>query len=62
MTEKYSKDNRKVKSYAGLPSYTVLLAVFNLIALHVTDHKHLVITKFEQCIMVLMKLPLNLRK
>ena len=60
MTEEHLKDDKKVKFYTGLPPYTVLLAVFNLIAPHVTDHKRLMITKFEQCIMVLMKLRLNL--
>lgn len=60
MTEEHLKDDKKVRFYTGLPSYTVLLAVFNLIAPHVSDHQHHTITKFQQFVMVLMKLRLNL--
>ena len=60
MTEEHLKDDKKVKFYTGLPSYTVLLAIFNLISPHVTNHH--TITKFQQFMIVLMKLCLNLRE
>ena len=60
MTEEHLKDDKKVKFCTGLPSYTVLLAIFNLISPHVTNHQRHTITKFQQFMMVLMKLHLDL--
>ena len=60
MTEEHLKDDKKVKFYTGLPTCTVLLAVFNLIAPRITDYDHHTITKFQQFMMVLIKLRLNL--
>lgn len=61
MTKEHLRDDdKKVKFYTGLPSYTVLLAVFNLIAPRITDHQRHTITKFQQFMMVLVKLRLNL--
>ena len=62
LTEEHLKDDKKVKFYTGLPSYTVLLAIFNLIAPCVADHQRHVITKFQQYVMVLMRLRLNLNE
>ena len=62
MTEEHLKDDKKVKFYSGLPSYTVLLAIFNLISQHITNHQCHTITKFQQFMMVLMKLRLDLRE
>jgi len=62
MTEGHLKDDKKGKFYTGLPSYTVLLVIFNLISPHVTNHQHHTITKFQQIMMVLIKLRLDLRE
>lgn len=60
-TEEGMKDSdEKVKFYTGLSSFTVLMAVFNLLAPQIPDHQRHAITKYQQFIMVLMKLRLNL--
>lgn len=51
--------NDLVKFYTGLPSRTVLMAVFNHVSAHVKKHCRS-IPLFEQFLMVLMKLRLNL--
>ena len=60
MTEEHLKDDKKVKFCTGLPSYTVVLAIVNIISPHVTNHQRHTITKFQQFMMVLMKLHLDL--
>lgn len=53
-------DDESVKFYTGLPSYAVLMVVFDFVACHVTDHHRWKMSKFDQFMLVLMKLRLNL--
>ena len=52
--------DEKVKYYTGLPGYSTLVQVFNLIEPYLTDSVKSSLTKFEKLLMVLMKLRLNL--
>ena len=56
------KDNdRKVKFYTGLPSFQILMAIFNFVSVHVKySSKKNVLTQFEEFIATLMKLRLGL--
>lgn len=54
-----SNDDSKVKYYTGLPSFAVLLAVFNLVNSGVEVTSRFVLSLFQQMILVLMKLRLN---
>ena len=54
-----SNDDSKVKYYTGLPSFAVLLAVFNLVKSGVEVTSRCVLSPFQQMILVLMKLRLN---
>ena len=50
----------KVHFYTGLPSFSVLQAVLDLISPHVTDHAKFSLSLFQKLILVLMRLRLNL--
>ena len=51
----------KVKFYTGLPSYSVLKAVFNFVSLHMPPpYRDSTLPKFQQFLMFLLKLRLNL--
>ena len=53
-------DDDKVKFYTGLPSYEVLIKSFSFIAPHATrQFSHACLSKFQEFIMVVMKLRLN---
>ena len=54
-----SNDDSKVKYYTGLPSFAVLLAVFNLVQSGVEVTSRCVLSPFHQMIVVLMKLRLS---
>ena len=58
--ESLKHDDAKVKFYTGLPFFKTLMAVFTYISAHVVSRQQSSITKFQQFIMVLMKLRLNL--
>lgn len=58
--ESLKHDDAKVKFYTGLPFFKTLMAVFTYISAHVVSGPRSSITKFQQFIMVLMKLRLNL--
>ena len=53
--------DERVKFYTGLPSYAILMAIFNFVAAHVPEScSPNSLTNFQQFLMVLMKLRLNL--
>ena len=63
MEENFKDDNKKVKYYTGLPSYSVLKALFDYMSEDLQLPSTITSAKksvFEQLIMVLMKLRLNL--
>ena len=51
-----SKDDKLVNSYTGLPSFEILDALFRFVATHNSHTTSTKLTKFQQFIMVLMKL------
>lgn len=55
--ESLENDNSKVKFYTGLPSFTILMAVFTYISAHVMNRPR---STVQQFLMVLVKLWLNL--
>ena len=58
--ERLSSNDSMVKFYTGLPSFTVLMAIFNFIAPYMPQYSRTVLSTFQQFIMTLMKLRLNL--
>ena len=58
--ESLKDDNIKVKFYTGLPSFNILMTVFSYISAHVINGPRPSLTKFQQFLMVLVKLRLNL--
>ena len=56
----FQENNAKVKFYTGLPSFTTLMAVFACVSAHVISAPQASLTTFQQFVMVLMKLRLNL--
>ena len=54
----FCDDDDKVKFYTGLPSFEVLKTTFDFVAPHV-KRRSLLLSKFQEFIMVLMKLHLN---
>ncbi|KAE8738902.1 hypothetical protein FOCC_FOCC015603 [Frankliniella occidentalis] len=53
-------DQKKVHFYTGLPSFTLLMAVFNLCKDHVPSSHRNVLTPFQEFMVVMMRLRLNL--
>jgi len=58
--ESFENNEEKVKFYTGLPNFLTLMAVFSLIEDHITESGHSLLTKFQQMMLCLMKLRLNL--
>ena len=58
LTTELENDNHKVHFYTGLPSYEILIKAFDHISAHVT-RKSLHLSKFQEFVMVLLKLRLN---
>ena len=58
--EELEKDDKKVVFYTGLPSYAVLLLVFNMVSSQVAGGVRNALSPFQELIMFLMKLRLNL--
>ena len=56
----FSTSDERVRFYTGLPSYIILITLYNFIGAHVTVSSRNSLTKFQQFIMVLMRLRLNL--
>ena len=57
--ESFESDKKRLKFYTGLDSIHALKAIFNLIAPAIEDHHLSSPSKFNQFLMVLMKLRLN---
>ena len=57
-TQEYFDSSEKVRFYTGLPSYDVLLIVFEHLAPHVPRRAQ-ILDSFEEFVMVLIKLRLN---
>lgn len=55
----FESDNSKVKFYTGLPSFAILMAVYNFVAPHLPESAQCLLPKFQQFVMTLMKLRLN---
>ena len=53
-------DKTKVRYYGGLPSFTVLIKIYNFIEPYISNHGGNSLPKFQQFMMILMKLRLNL--
>ena len=53
----FSGDDDKVKFHTGLPSFEILQKVFSFVESHV-DRRRTVVSKFQECCMVLVKLRL----
>ena len=61
LSEESLRDNDvKVKYYTGLPNFTILMALFNFLAPCVKNGNRSVLSRFQQMMVVLMKLRLNL--
>ena len=59
-TQESMSPEAKVQFYTGLPSFSTLMAVFNFVAPFVPHTAHSVLPQFQQFMMTLMKLCLNL--
>lgn len=55
----FQNDDERVRFYTGLPSFDILMTVFNFISPYVA-RRSACLTKFQEFIMVLMKLRLNM--
>uniref|UniRef100_A0A1A8LX43 THAP-type domain-containing protein n=3 Tax=Nothobranchius pienaari TaxID=704102 RepID=A0A1A8LX43_9TELE len=60
-TQETFQDNEKTKFYTGLPNFLVLMQIFQLCEQFITVSSISALSKFEQFIMVLMHLRLNLQ-
>jgi len=58
--ESFQKNEDKTKFYTGLPNFLVLMQVFQLCEPYITCGHSSVLSKFEQVILVLLRLRLNL--
>ena len=58
--DEFAKNEAKTKFYTGLPNFLVLLQVFNLCEPWISQTNRSARTKFEQLILALMRLKLNL--
>ncbi|XP_013406439.1 uncharacterized protein LOC106170924 [Lingula anatina] len=56
----FENDDEKVRYYTGLPNYPVLKSLYDYIETDIILHHKSVLDKFQQLILVLMKLRLNL--
>ena len=56
----FQNNDAKVKFYTGLPSFATLISVFTFVSAHVITAPQASLTTFQQFVMVLMKLRLNL--
>ena len=58
--ESFQADEIKVKFYTGLPSFLTMRILFDFIAPNVKEHHRSSLSNFQQFLLVLMKLRLNL--
>lgn len=55
----FENDNEKTKFYTGLPTFAILMSVFNLISNHITSGPRSKLPKFNELLLVLMRLRFN---
>ena len=58
--ETFQNEDEKVKFYTGLPNFLMLMALFNYLTEHISSGPRSVTTKFQEMLMVLMRLRLGL--
>ena len=58
--QSFENDDSKVKYYTGLPSFARLIALFTFVSASVSDSSKTILSPFQQFIVVLMTLRLNL--
>lgn len=56
----FKDDDEKVRLYTGLPSFAVLMTLFNFLEPDLIQAQNSALTKFQKVILVLMRLKLNL--
>jgi len=59
-SEKSFQDQTRVKYYKGLPNFLMLMALFNYLSPYISSGPRIVTTKFQELLMVLMRLRLSL--
>ena len=57
--ESFRENAEKVRVFTGLANFTLLMAVFNLIAPHLKNHANTILSPFHQLLVTLMRLRLN---
>nr|XP_033940136.1 DNA repair protein RAD52 homolog isoform X1 [Pseudochaenichthys georgianus]XP_033940137.1 DNA repair protein RAD52 homolog isoform X1 [Pseudochaenichthys georgianus] len=55
----FKGDDDRVRFYTGLPTFAILMMVYNLVELHISVNAKSSLSKFQQFILTLMKLRLN---
>ena len=58
--ESFQADDNKVKFYTGLPSFLTMKILFDFVAPNVKKHHRTMLSNFQQFLLVLMKLRLDL--
>lgn len=58
--DSFKNNDEKVKYYTGLPNFALLMTIFNFVAPHVASTHKNVLSKFQELLIVLMRLRLNL--
>lgn len=58
--DSFQNNEEKVKFYTGLPNFLTLMAIFDLIKDHLNDSSRSMLTPFQQMMVCLMKIRLNL--
>ena len=58
--ESFQADDNKVKFYTGLPSFLTMKILFDFVAPNVKKHHRTTLSNFQQFLLVLMKLRLDL--
>ena len=56
----FENNDKKVRFFTGLPSYDILMAIFSHVSTYLSTGPRSVLSEFDQLIMVLLKLRLNL--
>ena len=60
LEDSLSSDDQKVRFYTGLTSFAVLISVFNLVSSVYSHTNKIALSKFEEFIVIFMKLRLSL--
>ena len=60
--ETFAGDDKRVHFYTGLPSFAALMLLFSVVSDHINYTALSSLTKFQQLVLILMKLRLNVRQ